>query len=143
MTTRGLVIWFSLVLAVAAFGRWDMERARIGRCRLDGTRITPVFQVDLMQSGQVLASFCSLRCASEWPDVPAGGYWRVRDEVTGEAIDAAAAIFVESAVVTVPSRQDRTHAFGSWIDAMNHASGYDGITVACPLVLPPPPDAEP
>ena len=82
----------------------------------------------------MLARFCCISCAKEWPDVPAGSWWRVRDEITGEALDADVASFVESSVVTVASRRCRTHAFKNWSDAMNHAATYGGERVADPLV---------
>ncbi len=53
--------------------------------------------------------------------------------MTGAVIDATAACFVESAVVTVPARQNRTHVFKAWADAMTHAAEYDGVRIANPL----------
>lgn len=135
MPARRLAVWFGLVLALAVYNRWYMAQARSDRCSLDGNRIEPIYAVELMRDGRVLERFCCTKCAAEWPDVPDDAYWRVRDEVTGEAIDATAASFVESSVVTVPSRQARIHAFGSWSDALEHATRYDGRRVPNPLVV--------
>lgn len=130
---RALLGWFALLLGLSLFSRWEWRHERSGRCSLDGNRIAPVHQVDLMADGRVLESFCCVSCAEEWPDVPPESYWRVRDEVTGEPLDASAACFVESSVVTVPARRDHVHAFGSWPEAMSHIAEYGGERLANPL----------
>ena len=90
MKRKGLVIWFGAMLSLALLGRWHSSASITGRCQLDGTRVVPVYQVDLMRDNDVLASFCCLRCAQEWPDVPADSYWQVRDEITGEPLPSGA-----------------------------------------------------
>ncbi len=135
MSSKRLVIWFAVVLALALYSRWHASRTRSDRCGLDGNRIEPVYAVDLMLDGRVTGRFCCVRCASEWPDVPADAYWQVRDEITGRPLDATTACFVESSVVTVASRQDRTHVFASWADALGHMTRYDGIRVPNPLAI--------
>ncbi|NNF44622.1 MAG: hypothetical protein HKN62_16565, partial [Phycisphaerales bacterium] len=136
-TPHPLILWFAAVATLALVSRWSLEADRPGRCRLDGNRIHPIHQVDLMLDDRVLASFCCVRCGQEWPETPHGSYWRVRDEVTGAPIDATNAYFVESRVVTVPSRGDRIHAFGAWPDAMDHMAQYDGTRLADPLTRRP------
>lgn len=136
VTHKGLLVWFGLVLLFSLFSRWHVYHRSATRCSLDGNRIVPVYRVDLMLAGDTLESFCCVRCAREWPDVPAGINWRVYDEITKAALDAAKACFVESEVVTVPSRQDRTHVFANWADAMTHADAYDGDRVPNPFETP-------
>jgi len=138
MPFRRLAVWFGLVLALALYSRWYMDRTRTDRCSLDGNRIEPIYAVHLMLDGKVLARFCCIPCAREWPDVPSGAYWRVTDEITGEPLDATTASFVESSVVTVPSRQARIHVFAHWADAMEHDTRYSGVRIPNPLVIDPP-----
>ncbi|TDJ73990.1 MAG: hypothetical protein E2O39_05145 [Planctomycetota bacterium] len=133
MTYKLLILWFGTVFALSMLSRWDVFERRAQRCSLDGNRIAPVHRVDLMAEREVLASFCCVRCASEWPDVRDGSYWRVRDELTGEVLDANEACFVESGVVTVPSRQDHVHVFASWADALSHVAEFGGERIDQPL----------
>ena len=133
MTRRRLLVWFAVVLALSAVSRWRVLRANVDRCSLDGNRIVPVHRVDLMLDGRVLESFCCVTCALEWPRVPEGAAWQVHDEVTGEPLDARRARFVVSRVVTVPSRQDRIHAFRDGNDALDHIAQYDGAKLPNPF----------
>lgn len=129
----GLAVWFGLVIALGLYSRWQVQAGRGGRCSLDGNRIMPTYQVDLMAGGQMIESFCCVECAKEWPEVPAGAYWQVRDEVTGEPVDAAKVCFVVSEVVTVPSRGSRTHVFKNWVDALAHTAQDGGQRTMNPL----------
>ncbi len=141
MTRNLLIAWFVIVLACALGSRWGVYNARADRCSLDGNRLIPIYRVDLMLDGLVKESFCCIRCATEWPDTPLGAYWQVRDETTGQLMDATQGCFVESSVVTIPSRQDRMHVFKGWVDAMNHMAECDGRRVANPLAGRPSSDA--
>lgn len=133
MTGKRLAAWFAFVCVLASFSRWEVRYAWASRCSLDGNRIKPIYQVDLVLEGGTIRSFCCVRCASDWPEVPVGSYWQVRDEVTGKVIDATRARFVESNVVTVPSRQDTTHVFKVWADAKAHIEQYEGDWIANPF----------
>lgn len=133
MNNRQIGIWLSAVLVISLISRWRVYQSRADRCNLDGNRIEPIRRVDLLRDGKTLQSFCCITCAADWPDVPPGAYWRVHDEITGEALDSASACFVESAVVTVPSRQDRIHVFKNWADALGHCKQYDGRRISNPL----------
>ena len=128
-----LGLWFLFVLLLALLGRWRLAGARADRCSLDGSRITPIYRIDLMLGEKVERSFCCVRCARDWPQAVRDGYWRVRDEVSGQPLDAGRAYFVESGVVTVPSRQDRVHVFKEWAAAMDHATMYGGERIPNPL----------
>lgn len=133
MPTRTTYAWFGMVVAFSLLGRWQAYHARADHCNLDGTRIVPIHRVDLVVEGQVTRSFCSIRCARDWPDSPPGARFQVRDEVTGEVLDSSLAWFVESSVVAVPARQDKTHAFKSAADAMEHVSRYGGSRIPDPF----------
>jgi hypothetical protein len=133
MSRKGLLIWFSCIFVLSLYSRWCVFVARADRCSLDGNRIVPVHQVDLMVDGRVKERFCCVRCAREWPNVPWGATWQVRDEMTGDLLDVTIACFVESSVVTVPSRRDRIHAFKNWTDAVSHVSLYGGSRIPCPF----------
>jgi hypothetical protein len=100
---------------------------------MDGNRMEPIYQVDLAAGGNVLASFCSLTCALQWPEVPEDAYWLVRDEVTGRALDSTRAHFVSSRLVTVPARAEHVHVFAHWADAQAHAERHGGQAVPDPL----------
>lgn len=131
--TPKIAAWFVFVGVLAIGSRAYMKHARADRCSLDGNRITPIYQVDLVVDGNVVESFCCVKCAEEWPDVPDGALWHVRDEVTGQTIDTTKARFVESDVVTTASRQCRTHAFKNWADAMSHLENHNGSWVPSPF----------
>jgi hypothetical protein len=103
------------------------------RCSFDGVSIDRVHRVDLMEDGMVRASFCSVACALAWPKLPASRYWQVRDEMSGEPIDASRACFVLSRVVTVATRGERIHVFRQWTDAMNHCAQFGGARIADPF----------
>jgi len=129
-----IAAWFAALLALSLFSRAQIHARRSARCSLDGQRIEPIYEVDLVEDREVVARFCCIACAVEWPAVTPQAWWRVRDEITGEPLDARVASFVDSSVVAVASRRCRTHAFKNWSDAMNHAATYGGERVADPLV---------
>lgn len=136
MGTRTL-LWFTAVLVLSLSSRHALRSANQDRCSLDGSRLVPIYRVDQMLDGAPVASFCCVTCAAEWPESPAGAYWRVRDEVTGQPLDAAVACFVQSTVITVPARQDRVHVFRSWVDALEHLEEFGGSRLTDPFKLAP------
>jgi len=133
MSARNLFAWFASVLLISLASRWQALEADAVRCALDGERIVPVYRVDLVEAEGESVSFCSIRCATAWPDVPAEASWQVRDEVTGRVIDARKACFVESSVVTVPSHRERRHTFENWADAHLHLTQYGGSRIPNPF----------
>ncbi len=133
MNSKFLAIWFSVLVALSVASRWSIDRDRSARCSLDGVRIEPIYRVDLAVDEKITASFCCVKCAAEWPNVPSRAVWRVRDEVSGKVMDATKACFVISQVVTVSSRQARTHVFEKWTDAMNHTTQFGGSRIDNPL----------
>jgi hypothetical protein len=142
MTSKHLALWFALVTALGLHGRLQIRAEHSLRCAMDGARIEPIYQVDLVRAGSVVRSFCSMACARAWPEVLPGAYWQLRDEVTGSLIDAERAHFVASRVETVPSRHESVHVFTHWEDAQAHVERHGGIAVANPFE-PVPGAAEP
>jgi len=134
MPPRGLCVWFVVLAILALLSRERVRDARTSRCNLDGVAIQPLRRVDLMRGGEVLASFCSITCALSWPDRPPHGFWRVRDEATGRAIDAALAHFVESRVASDAAHGERVHVFLDAAEAARHCDQFDGAPLPNPLL---------
>ena len=57
----------------------------------------------------------------------------VRDEVTGEKIDASIAYYVDSEIITNNVNNNRVHAFLKLEDAERHAKSYKGRIVKNPF----------
>ena len=76
--------------------------------------------------------FCCVRCAEIWlrgqPSPPRAVL--VTDEESGEELDASAAWYVRSSVVTTPATGNRVHVFRSRADAERHADAYGGTVLA-------------
>jgi hypothetical protein len=138
MLLKTAVVWFAATLALAVASRWQVASHRIGRCSFDGRTIESIHQIDLVESVpggamKTIASFCSYTCALAWPDVPTDAHWQVRDEGSGEVIDASQASFVASRADSPAARGERIHAFRHWSDAMNHAAAFGGAALDNPL----------
>src|SRR5437764_194865 len=117
------------LLALAALpllGHWA-RHAPAGRCSLDGVPITPVYRVRVRDHRGGDHGFCCIRCAELWlaRSPPAHAVW-VTDEASGHELDARAAFFVRSSVVTTPTTGNRVHAFARQEDAERHADVAHG-----------------
>lgn len=134
MTRRGALIWLVLIAAFAVLSRWQIRDDR--RCALCGMTITPVYQVDLVVDGRAAASFCTLGCASRWPETPSDPTWLVRDEVTGEIVDSSRALYVDSPVYSVPEMGEKVHVFARSEDALESIGRYGGKLIPSPLEPP-------
>jgi hypothetical protein len=128
-----MVLWFAALLGVGLWSRSDLQSRRVERCSLDGVALSSTARVDLVLGEVELARLCCTTCAASWPDIPAGAWWRVRDEATGDRLAASEALFVTSRVVTVRARQDHVHTFARMRDAMAHADAFSGRVIPCPL----------
>ncbi len=125
----GLVVVVGLPLA----GHWA-RHPRAEGCALDGAAINPVYRVEVVDARGYPHAFCCPRCARIWLDsepAPPRAI-TVTDEASGEPIDAAAAWFVRSAVVTVPATGNRIHAFRNREDAQMHADRFAGVVLSGP-----------
>ena len=143
-----ITILFASV-SLALFSHWTNQRHRES-CAYDGIRIRPVFAVDVTWEDQRQEHFCSIRCAHTYLEQEAKNHRprlhsiMVRDEVTGDAIDARRAIFVKSRIISVPTASNDIHAFGDTLHAISHAEKYQGKPLENPFqkFLNPPPRLE-
>lgn len=127
-TSRLAVVAALMLLALVPVGaRWTRQaqarRAQAGRCALDGAVVVPLYRVRVCDSVGEWHNFCCVRCAELWlarQPLPPQAI-RVTDEATGEEIDAQAATFVRSMVVTTPTTGNRIHVFASQTAAEHHA----------------------
>ncbi len=104
-------------------------------CTYDGTKITPLYQVEAYLADNTTARFCSVYCASKWlkENKDRVLYMTVTDEATGQKFDSTLGQFVESDVVTVPEVKNRVHVFLSKDDALKHIQQFHGKFVENPL----------
>ena len=116
-----------IVIGLPIVGTWLRRQSEEG-CALDGVRIDPVFAVRIIDVRGVEARFCCLQCAVWWVqrrgETPRQVF--VTDETSGRWVDAAAAHFVRSGVITNATTGNRVHTFQSRSDAGHHASGSRG-----------------
>jgi hypothetical protein len=111
-----------VVVGLPLAGKWARQTPET-RCALDGQRIDSCYRVRIVDDRDRDHEFCSIQCARLWLDSqklkPRAVL--VTDETTGEEIDATAAWFVRSQVVTQARAANRIHAFASYDDAQRHA----------------------
>jgi hypothetical protein len=126
-TLAGLVV----VASLAAVGHWARGHPA-GGCALDGSPIDPVYRVAIVDARGNSHEFCCLTCARMWLDrqsTPPRAV-TVTDETSGERIDAAAAYYVRSAVVTRAATGNRIHVFRNRADAEKHADACAGYVLS-------------
>jgi hypothetical protein len=116
-----------LLAALPVLGHW-VRRAPEGRCALDGVAIVPIYQVRVRDGQGNDQTFCCIRCAELWlgRQTATPQAVTVTDEASGQAIEATAAYFVRSTVVTAPTTGNRVHAFADQADAERHAESAHG-----------------
>lgn len=102
------------------------------RCDYDGTRIQPIYEVDLTFEDGSTKRFCSIVCVSMQlkDEKKKLKYITVVDEVSGNKIDASLAFFVESDVVTVHHVKNNIHVFAKEEYAKRHARQFTGKLIA-------------
>jgi hypothetical protein len=97
------------------------------RCAFDGEPIEPSYRVRIA-GADGSRQFCCVGCAARWlersPASPDCVF--VTDEIGGQELPAAEAIFVRSTIYTRPSTRDRVHVFRSLADAERHAREFRG-----------------
>jgi len=120
-----------LVLAVVVglpLAGWWVRRDAPPRCALDGLDIEPRYRVRVADSAGGSYQFCCTRCAERWlarqPGAPETVI--VTDEKSNEEINARAAHFVRSPVVTNRVTGNRVHAFRDQADADAHIRQFGG-----------------
>jgi hypothetical protein len=134
-------------LLLPALGTWS-RRHQLPHCALDGVAIVPIYAVEILDAKSQLHRFCCVRCAEYWlaqdPSPPTA--IQVTDEVSGQPVDCAAAIFVRSTIVTNAVTGNHIHAFARREDAEAHAAQFRGRTLTDgerPLAGPEPRAHEP
>jgi hypothetical protein len=125
----GLLVAVGLPFA----GHWARSR-RGPDCALDGMPVEAVYRVEVVDGRGRSHAFCCLRCAQIWLDhQPAAPQSvTVTDEATGAPLDAAAAFYVRSEVVTTPTTGNRVHVFANRADARRHAEHNHGRVLSGP-----------
>lgn len=122
------LVWTLLVVVgLPAGGNW-YRRQRLPQCALDGAAIEPIYAVEIVDSQSNARRFCCIRCAEYWLAQQTNPVREVRvtDEVTGAAVEAAAAFFVRSVIVTNHATGNDVHAFRMQHDAEEHAAANHG-----------------
>jgi hypothetical protein len=129
---RGLA-GLAVVVGLPLAGHWARHRHEAG-CALDGAQVPAIYQVEVIDAQGRSHAFCCLRCAQLWleqaPEAPRT--ITVTDEASGQALDAAAAHYVRSWVVTTPATGNRIHVFASRARADKHAAAFGGIVLPAP-----------
>ena len=116
-----------LVVGLPVIGSW-VRRTGAPRCALDGLAVVPGTAVRVTDHGGRSQTFCCIRCAERWLARTGDAFETVgvTDEVSGVEIDARAAVFVRSPVVTNRVTGNRVHTFRVADDAIAHTRQYGG-----------------
>ena len=118
--------FIGILVLLAAVGHWARRGAE-RTCAYDGGKIEPLYRVRFV-SEEGDREFCCLRCAELWlrGDKVGPRSVTVTDEASGTEINAAAAHYVRSLVVTNRTTGNRIHAFMNEHDAAEHARSVGG-----------------
>src|SRR5262245_25314533 len=126
-----LAVALAVVVGLPLVGRWLRPRDTV-RCALDGLKVEPLYQVNVVDHAGTSRAFCCVRCAERWLALrdgkPAAVY--VTDEGSGQGIDASDAWFVWSTVPTNPITRNRVHVFRDRADAEEHARAFHGTLLS-------------
>jgi nitrous oxide reductase accessory protein NosL len=126
---RGLLLLIGLLVVVGLplGGKWS-RRHQPPHCEFDGLNIEPRYRARVVDRAGGSHAFCCIRCAGRWlarqEENAAAVY--VTDERHGTEIDATAAWFARSTVVTNPITGNRVHAFREQADAEAHIREFRG-----------------
>jgi hypothetical protein len=95
-------------------------------CALDGVALGASFRVRVESGDGDAGEFCSVHCAEVWTAGRRAPRVLVRDETSGEDVDAAAATWVRSPVPTSRATAETLHAFRRRTDAAAHVAVHGG-----------------
>lgn len=115
------------IVGLPLAGHWA-RRGLDNRCAFDGSKIEPLYRVRIVDDEGRDQQFCCVRCAEWWlqrRSAPPRAI-QVTDECSGQEIDAAAAYYVRSLVVTTPTTGNRIHVFRNPAEADKHAHDCRG-----------------
>jgi hypothetical protein len=120
-----LLVGLAVIVGLPLVGWWARQDA-VPRCALDGLDIEPRYRVRVTDDAGSY-EFCCTRCAEQWlARHPGPAAVFVTDEAGGDEIDARAATFVRSPVITNRVTGNRVHAFRNRADAEAHARQFGG-----------------
>jgi hypothetical protein len=125
------VLGVAAVAALAGVGQW-LRTGPADACALDGSRIDPIYRIEIIDGQGGTHAFCCVACARLWLDrqrTPPRSVL-VTDENCGELIDAGAAYYVRSRVVTRATTGNRVHVFKNRSDAEKHAEQFGGVLLS-------------
>src|ERR1700722_15066062 len=116
------LLYVAVLAGLALAGHWARQSSE-PTCAHDGGKIEPCYRVRIVDDRGRDFEFCCIHCAELWlkGEQTKPQAVRVTDEVSGEEIDASAAHFVRSLVITNPTTNNRVHAFLKLSDAETHA----------------------
>jgi hypothetical protein len=130
MSIRSCLNWLGLLTVVVGLPL-AVHRVRghsEPRCDFDNKKVDPACRVDIVDSEGRAHVFCCPSCALAWlarqPDAPRS--ITVTDEVSGQRIDAARAIYVRSSALDTQTTGRRLHVFRNSADAEKHADTFAG-----------------
>jgi hypothetical protein len=125
------VLGVAAVAALAGASQWLRTRPA-DVCALDGSRIDPIYRIEIIDGQGGTHAFCCVACARLWLDRQDTPTQRVlvTDENSGELFDAGAAYYVHSRVVTRPTTGNRVHVFKNRGDAEKHAEQFGGVILS-------------
>jgi hypothetical protein len=134
MKVRRCVNWLGLLLVVVGVPL-AVHRARGNaepRCDFDGNKVERACRVDIVDSEGRPHVFCCPGCALAWltrqADAPRS--ITVTDEVSGQPLDAARAVYVRSSALDTQATGRSLHVFRSEADAEKHADTFAGIVLS-------------
>jgi hypothetical protein len=126
-----ILVGLAVVVSLAVAAQWARHDSQEG-CALDGSKIDPVYRIEILDDRGESHAFCCPTCARLWlrrQSAPPRAI-TVTDEASGERIDAGAAYYVRSAVVTRPTTGNRIHVFRNRADAEKHAEAFAGVVLS-------------
>jgi hypothetical protein len=124
------VLGVAAVAALAGASQWLRTRPA-DACALDGSRIDPIYRIQIIDGRGATHAFCCVACARLWldrQDTPPRSVL-VTDESSGELFDARTAYYVRSRVVTRPTTGNCVHVFRNRTDAERHAEQFGGVVL--------------
>jgi len=125
-------------------GHWVREDGR-PRCLWDGLIVDAAFRVHTRDEAGTFHEFCDLGCARSWigRHPSTSRTILVTDEDSGEMLDASAAFFVRSSIVTNSVTGNRWHVFRNRARAEQHARESRGRLMVGPDHPFPSPEESP
>ncbi len=130
-SSRWLLLVGLLVIVGLPVAGYLARRTDGPRCALDGTALNPLYAVEIVDHQGARHEFCCLRCAEIWLSHQREAVQKiiVTDETSGDKMDATAAWYVRSAVVTTPTTGNRIHSFRTRAEAEKHAAACSGVVL--------------